>query len=71
MYMEDLLESAPDDDASRLVLASHYLFQGRADDARRHLASIRHVAPGQRDYFRRAMLAAGLPPSAAAALADD
>jgi hypothetical protein len=53
------------------VLASHYLFQGRTDDARRHLASIRNVASGQRDYFRRAMAAAGLAPSAAPALADD
>jgi hypothetical protein len=48
------------------VLASHYLFQGDRDGARRHLAAIREVALAQRDYFHRATLAAGLnlPPPA-------
>ncbi len=59
-YMEALLAASPADDASRLVLASHYLFRGDRDGARRHLSAIREVAPAQREYFRNAALAAGL-----------
>jgi len=59
-YMEALVAADPADDASRLVLASHYLFRGDRESARRHLAAIQEVPPPQRDYFRRAVLAAGL-----------
>lgn len=58
-YMEAFLAAAPSDDSSRMVLASHYLFQGRHDDARRHLALVREIPSGQRAYYRRAELAAG------------
>jgi len=60
-YMEDLLAVDPADDSARLILASHYLFRGDRDAARRHLAAMRAVPAGCLDYFRRAALAAGLP----------
>ncbi len=70
-YMEALLAASPADDASRMVLASHYLFQGRHDDARRHLGLVREIPSGQRAYYRRAALVAGLSVPAQASPGDE
>ena len=70
-YMEELLDASPADDSSRMVLASHYLFQSRHEDARRHLALVREIPSSQRAYYRRAALESGLTAAPMASLGDE
>jgi hypothetical protein len=54
-----------------MVLASHYLFQGRRGEARRHLALVREIPSGQRAYYRRAALESGLSAAPLASPSDE
>lgn len=62
-YLEALVEVSPAEDDSRIVLASHYLFQGQYERARVHLAAVKSPPEARRDYYLKAMQAAGLQPS--------